>query len=764
MFFMRKSLLIFLSGFLINAAVHAQVLDVPPRQANALSGSQFVSLVTSMSLTARENEIYAQVMSGNIPDFQRNLIPVTNTETIGGTPYTYTYYVLPDYLAIGCDTNYFLCPMTPLLAQRIADATDCTLPTRKMVNQIWSAATVHLSPSTIPPSAQMTTVPVFATHDSTVWVQRSAVLTAHPLGELVGGDKKDVVISNIIYGYPSPGRVVIYGWHYTSGSPIQPLYNGHEETYADYSHGIRLVQKNMLLNGVPADISSVLQSSTLNALLSDEGSIAVPRYPVNTPTVAAPVSFALVSESSNSLRVLASAQPDVTHFFVKTSNDGLNFNTTIKLHKDSLLLTGLVSDLPVYIKIAAISNYDTSTYSEVLGAVPGFCSPTVLIVNSFERAYTGNTFDFVRQHGSAFYSNGYNFVSATNDAVLNGLVVADSFRIVDYILGVESSANESFSSAEQTLVSNYLMQGGCLFVSGAEIGWDLDHLGATADQAFYHNFLKAAYVTDAPNGQSGVFYQAQPCAGSVFTGLSGFSYDNGTHGTYNVSYPDVLNAQGGATVCLEYSGLTANYAGVCYSGLFPGGSRPGKIVNFGFPFETVYPESTRNNLMHYILNYYDIAPSGMDRPVITQNIDTLFSDWGGSQQWYYNGNIIPGATGSFLVAGLSGDYFVIAENGFCYSDSSDVVTISLTGIPSGDNQKLSITVFPNPCTDQLHIKFGKTAEFSCAISLFDVNGRQVLTQQTSADTDLSLQRLPSGIYILLVKSNAGVYRERIIKL
>jgi hypothetical protein len=215
--------------------ISAQTLNLPARPAGALTGDQFVSLVTSMSLTDRENEIYAQVMSGNVPDFQRNLIAVTNTQTISSTTYTYTYYVLPDYLAIGCDTNYFLCPMTPLLAQRIADATACTMPTRKMVNQIWTAATLHLSPSTIPPSAQMTTIPVMNDHNVTVWGQRSAVLATHPLGELVGGDKKDVVISNIIYGNPAPGRVVIYGWHYTSGTPIQPLYCGHEDTYADYS-------------------------------------------------------------------------------------------------------------------------------------------------------------------------------------------------------------------------------------------------------------------------------------------------------------------------------------------------------------------------------------------------------------------------------------------------------------------------------------------------------------------------------------------------
>ncbi len=757
-----KSIFFFL--MLFPCCLVAQTLSLPPRPAGALTGDQFVSLVTSMTLTDRENEIYAQVMSGNVPGFQRNLIAVTNTEAIGATAYTYTYYVLPDYLAIGCDTNYFLCPMTPLLAQRIADATGCTMPTRKMVNQIWAAATVHLSPSSIAPSPQMTTIPVMNQHNTTVWGQRSAVLGTHPLGELVGGDKKDVVISNIIYGYPSPGRVVIYGWHYTNGTPIQPLYNGHEETYADYSHGIRLVQLNMVVNGAPATVSSVLQSSTLNSLLSDEGSIAVPRYPVNVPAVAVPVSFALLPESSTSLRLLATTQPDVTHFFVQTSHDGLNFSFTIKLHKDSLLLSGLTPDIPVYIKIAAISNYDTSAYSEVLGAVPGFCRPTVLIVNGFDRASAGNTYNFIRQHGQAFYSNGYNFVSATNEAVLNGLVVADSFKIIDYILGVESSVNESFSTAEQTLVADYLMQGGALFVSGAEIGWDLDHLGSTADQDFYHNILKAAYANDAPNGQSGVYYQAQPSSGSIFAGLGTFYYDNGTHGTYNVNYPDVLTPQGGSAVCLEYSGLTANYAGVCYSGLFPGGSRPGKLINMGIPFETLYPESAQNNLMHYILNYFDIAASGMDRPAITQSNDTLYSDWSGLQQWYYNNNPLPGATGSFVVANLNGEYFVIAENGYCYSDSSDVVQFTLTGIQQEEAAALNVRVFPNPCNDRLHIEISAPTDISCMINLFNANGQIVLSQQANAGTDLFLHDLPSGIYILTVKNSTGVYRERIVKI
>jgi len=45
------------------------------------------------------------------------------------------------------------------------------------------------------------------------------MMDAHPLGELVGGDKKDLIISNGIYN-PKFNRVVIYGWHQKNGKPI----------------------------------------------------------------------------------------------------------------------------------------------------------------------------------------------------------------------------------------------------------------------------------------------------------------------------------------------------------------------------------------------------------------------------------------------------------------------------------------------------------------------------------------------------------------
>jgi hypothetical protein len=70
-----------------------------------------------------------------------------------------------------------------------------------------------------------------------------------------------------------PSRVAIYGWHYPDGQPIQPLYVGHVDWYVDYSHGIRLVSQEMIVDGRPMRFSDVLRDMELSALVSDEGPI-----------------------------------------------------------------------------------------------------------------------------------------------------------------------------------------------------------------------------------------------------------------------------------------------------------------------------------------------------------------------------------------------------------------------------------------------------------------------------------------------------------
>jgi hypothetical protein len=276
----RRTLFLSLSLSICGATLGAQVLNLPPRPASAPTGSAFAATIAGLALQEREEAIFVQIASGNVPDFLRTLVPVTVSATIDGRAHTATYYVAPDYLAVGSNDDYILMPMTPALAQRIASRLACNLPTPKMVDDIYSAAAVKLRPQPIPPTPAMTSVPVFVQHNDSLTPLRKEQLAAHPLGALVAGHKKDVVITSLINNPAPTGKVAIYGWHQLNGVPIQPLYTGHVDWWADYSHGIRLVQRAMTADGAATTLAAVLDDPGLAALLSNQGRIPNTVYPI----------------------------------------------------------------------------------------------------------------------------------------------------------------------------------------------------------------------------------------------------------------------------------------------------------------------------------------------------------------------------------------------------------------------------------------------------------------------------------------------------
>jgi len=480
-----------------------------------------------------------------------------------------------------------------------------------MVDNIWSQATVKMQPESIPPSAQMTTIPVFDDHNDMVKIARDGFIPGLPLGELVSGNKKDVIISNLIYTTPAPARVVIYGWHYPSGSNIQPKYAGHINTYADYSHGIRLIQNQAIVDGSSMLCSDILMSSSLHTLLSDEGALSMPYYPdtiTTTPIVTVPEipkSFCIINEDNTSSRILISNDPNVDQYLLYESLDGINFSGPVTFLSNNYVIQNNTSGVINYFKIKASNSAGNSNESEVLAIIPSAIQSEVLLVNAFDRSTVGNTRNFVIQHGKAIENYGLNFSSATNEAYLDGLLNLNDYSIVDYILGEESTVDETYSASEQVLIKSFLDQGGFLFTSGAEIGWDLDNLGNTSDIDFYHTYLKAEYIDDAPNNESGTHYQFEGVTTTPFSDVTIANFDNGTFGTYDVQYPDVINAINGSDNGYAYSNLSNNYAGIYYHGQFPNAvSDSGKIVYLGFPFETIYPESKRFEVMSSVLDYF----------------------------------------------------------------------------------------------------------------------------------------------------------------
>jgi hypothetical protein len=254
----------------------AQILDLPPRPAHAPGGSEIAAEVRALDLEAREERIYAEIAGGNVPEWLRHLRPVEVTREIDGRELSATFWVTPDYLAVGGEDDFLLIPLSPQTAQRVADRVGGSLPTTRLVDAIWGAASVRLDPSPIDPGPEMTTVPVFEDHTRTIRAQRAGFSEA--AGVLVAGHKKDVVLSAELAS--RPGKVAIYGWHRLDGRPIQPLYTGHTDRWVDYSHGIRIVLREIVVDGVRRDLVDVLRDEAVALLLSDEGVIAEPRYPL----------------------------------------------------------------------------------------------------------------------------------------------------------------------------------------------------------------------------------------------------------------------------------------------------------------------------------------------------------------------------------------------------------------------------------------------------------------------------------------------------
>lgn len=254
--------------------VKIRILDltrrIPERTSDDVTGSQFAQYVAGMDSQDREEAIREEILKGNIPDFLRTLVPVQlHAESPQGEPLVATIFVAPDYLAIGSNSNFLRTPMNLRTAIDIVDRLGFILPTKKMVDAIYLQSQVHLSPQPLPAGPQMRSTEYYRRHNEIIDEQYQSL--GVQLGDLVSGDKKDIVITNLLTR--NVGKIAIYGWHRGPGKPIQPLSTVHAANYADYSHGVRLVSEVAILNGEMRPVSEILQDPSTARVLSDEGAL-----------------------------------------------------------------------------------------------------------------------------------------------------------------------------------------------------------------------------------------------------------------------------------------------------------------------------------------------------------------------------------------------------------------------------------------------------------------------------------------------------------
>lgn len=254
-----------------------------PDRRGDMTGSEFAGTIMNLGPgAARELAIFQQFELGNIPDFMRT----PKRLRIADDKHVIEMDVLPDVLCVGTDDDFLRVPMTPATLQKIANLFDATLITPFLSDQIWVQADVRIDPMTVtmPPTHEMRSTKWFVDQNAKIEKQRAGRTGG------IAGHKKDIVICNTLALKEFHDRVGIYGWHQVSGKPIQgmnpspgiPLKRTHDAKYDDYSHGGRLGDGEVLVDGSLRDFEEVAQHPKLAHLLNGTyGPLTYFRYPTS---------------------------------------------------------------------------------------------------------------------------------------------------------------------------------------------------------------------------------------------------------------------------------------------------------------------------------------------------------------------------------------------------------------------------------------------------------------------------------------------------
>jgi len=408
-----------------------------------------------------------------------------------------------------------------------------------------------------------------------------------------------------------------------------------------------------------------------------------------------------------------------TGYVIYRSTNGYGFGNPVAVSGGATLsatLTNMAIGQICYFQVCATNRGGESLASRTVGvriSPSGFASH--LVVNGFERNerkisptnYVGNNItgyvtrviqrqinsqDYVIQHGEAIAAAGRYFDSCANEAVEDGDVDLTDYHAAYWNLGRESTADETFSAAEQTAISNFLAAGNCLFASGTEIGWDLQDSGTPADQAFCSNVLRTAFVTAGDDAGTG-FVSTK--SSGIFDGLGTLTFDYaGTGTTYKASYPDILKVAGSpaSVTALVYGASSAgtNVAALACDDAY-------RLIVMGFPFETIHSAAVRSDLMARTISFFGDAPA--DTPVVdvaTVNQTLAAGTTSFSISGTNNAAVVGNLTWSNVLTGASGTFAASSSWSVAVSLATGTNLIRVTGnnylLSQTDEDTVTLTV------------------------------------------------------------------------
>lgn len=154
-----------------------------------------------------------------------------------------------------------------------------------------------------------------------------------------------------------------------------------------------------------------------------------------------------------------------------------------------------------------------------------------------------------------------------------------------------------------------------------------------------------------------------------------------------------------------------------------------------------------------------------EKPIIQQIQEgSLVSNYPSWNQWYWNGNLIPNATGRVYTPTNDGYYSVkIIPPYGCPSDMSDSIYVLLSKIEENVSKSISVVYLRD--LDVLKINFSEKSQ-ALRLTLLDFIGREIqpiLTNVSENSIEIGLKHLVSGSYFLMISTLNDNFVYKILK-
>ncbi len=216
-------------------------------------------------------------------------------------------------------------------------------------------------------------------------------------------------------------------------------------------------------------------------------------------------------------------------------------------------------------------------------------TPRVLFVADF--ASTNNElFDFSSFYLDALGNNGVSFDQVHHSETT---VDADLLNRYNTVIWACEWAFPTLEKSDQDALSNFMDNGGSLFISGQDIGWqlneDADFTGTGIP--FFNNYLKSTYLADNVG-----FNYIEGVVDDPITNKTSFDFYQERR-SLTQQFPDGISPLDGAKSILNYE--NSQSGGISYDGDY-------RLVYFSFGgFEAITDNETRIKLMGKITDFLD---------------------------------------------------------------------------------------------------------------------------------------------------------------